>query len=692
MMRLERPKFSLSPQLAAFNPVVALKIITCLAAIFAIYYQDLQIIFSDALQNEATNQILLVLPLLAYIVYRKRKMLSAVVPVEQTDGPKVTQHFATLSGILLCTAAIIFYWYGSYTFTPLEYHILTLPIFAAGLILVLFNFGTLRQLAFPIAFLFFLIPIPEEILLGASSTLSTSSSAISFANVLGVPSTLSTVGQTPTIIITRPDNTLLGFSLDTACSGIYPLIGFIMFGVFVAFIIRDKPWKKATIFLLGIPLMYILNVLRITIVLLMGYHYGEQLALQTFHLFGGLALTVLGTVLLLTVAETVFKIQIFSRTTKTPQCGECQSPRNGIENYCHHCGRLLHYPKIKLRKTDIAKIVAILAAVSFLISIQAPVFALTQGPAQIIIQTPTGEQGNLQILPQTANYTLDFIFRDRDFENSSHQDASLIYLYTSQDPSRQNVWAGLEIAQQRSSLHGWEVCLLTWPQSHGYEPDVRQLDLKDIAILENPPIIARYFAFQYIDNNETQVVLYWYTTSTFLTNGTAEQKQVKISLIAYPTTPQEIQQTKNNLLLFASVIANYWEPTKTWTQIALTISKNGLTLTAITATLLTCIIIFNIVEAERNRRAKTRIYVKLPQEDQQIVDTVQKVEKKSPATSQNIAATLQNPDSIPLDLQSLNNKLFRAEQIGLISRRIFNKNDEPVETWKSNINGPVGSF
>jgi exosortase len=682
MMRLERPKFSLSPQLAAFNPVVALKIITCLAAIFAIYYQDLQIIFSDALQNEATNQILLVLPLLAYIVYRKRKMLSAVVPVEQTDGPKVTQHFATLSGILLCTAAIIFYWYGSYTFTPLEYHILTLPIFAAGLILVLFNFGTLRQLAFPIAFLFFLIPIPEEILLGASSTLSTSSSAISnaFANVLGVPSTLSTVGQTPTIIITRPDNTLLGFSLDTACSGIYPLIGFIMFGVFVAFIIRDKPWKKATIFLLGIPLMYILNVLRITIVLLMGYHYGEQLALQTFHLFGGLALTVLGTVLLLTVAETVFKIQIFSRTTKTPQCGECQSPR------------LLHYPKIKLRKTDIAKIVAILAAVSFLISIQAPVFALTQGPAQIIIQTPTGEQGNLQILPQTANYTLDFIFRDRDFENSSHQDASLIYLYTSQDPSRQNVWAGLEIAQQRSSLHGWEVCLLTWPQSHGYEPDVRQLDLKDIAILENPPIIARYFAFQYIDNNETQVVLYWYTTSTFLTNGTAEQKQVKISLIAYPTTPQEIQQTKNNLLLFASVIANYWEPTKTWTQIALTISKNGLTLTAITATLLTCIIIFNIVEAERNRRAKTRIYVKLPQEDQQIVDTVQKVEKKSPATSQNIAATLQNPDSIPLDLQSLNNKLFRAEQIGLISRRIFNKNDEPVETWKSNINGPVGSF
>jgi exosortase len=673
--------------MAGISPAVALKVITCLAAIFAIYYQDLQIIFSDALQNEATNQILLVLPLLAYVIYRKRKMLSAVVPAEKTDRLKITQHFATLSGILLCTAAIIFYWYGSYTFTPLQYHILTLPIFTAGLVLLLFNFQTLRQVAFPIAFLFFLIPIPEEILLGASSILSISSSVISsvIANVLGVPSTLSTVGQTPTIIITRPDNTLLGFSLDTACSGIYPLIGFIMFGVFVAFIIRDKPWKKATIFLLGIPLMYILNVLRITIVLLMGYHYGEQLALQTFHLFGGLALTVLGTVLLLTVAETVFKIQIFSRTTKTPPCSECQPPRNAIQNYCHHCGRLLHYPKIKLKITDLIKIVAILAAVAFLISIQAPVFALTQGPAQITIQTPTGEQGNTQILPTMSNYTLDFIFRDREFENSSYQDASLVYLYTSQDPSRQNVWVGLEIAQQRSSLHGWEVCLLTWPQSQGRQPDVRQLDLKDLTILENPPIIARYFAFQYLDNNETQVVLYWCTTTTFLTNNTAQQKQVKISLIAYPTSPQEIEQTKNHLLLFASAIANYWEPTKTWTQIALTISKNGLTLTAISATLLTSIIIFNIAEAERNKRAKTRIYTKLPRADQQIVDTVCNIEKKSPATTQNIHTTIQNANSMSLNLEYLHDKLARLEQIGLVSRGVFSNDDEPVQVWKSNI-------
>ncbi len=48
----------------------------------------------------------------------------------------------------------------------------------------------------------------------------------------------------PTIIVTRPDKSILGFSLDTACSGVYPLIAFVMFAFFTAYIIRKKPWKK----------------------------------------------------------------------------------------------------------------------------------------------------------------------------------------------------------------------------------------------------------------------------------------------------------------------------------------------------------------------------------------------------------------------------------------------------------------
>lgn len=82
---------------------------------------------------------------------------------------------------------------------------------------------------------------------------------------------------------------------------------------------------------------------------------------------------------------------------------------------------------------------------------------------------------------------------------------------------------------------------------------VKQLDLKDIQIQQNPSIIARYFAFQWVKTNQTEVVPYWYETSRFLTNDTAQQKLVKISLITYPETPQNITEAEN-LLPFATAI------------------------------------------------------------------------------------------------------------------------------------------
>ena len=310
---------------------------------------------------------------------------------------------------------------------------------------------------------------------------------------------------------------------------------------------------------------------------------------------------------------------------------------------------------------------------------------MTQGPAKLIIQTLTGEQGNPQILPQIEGYNLSFVFRDKDFENASHQDASLIYLYNPQDTPKENVWTGIEVAQTRSSLHRWEVCEIIWPVSHGYEPNVVQLDLRDVQMLENPPILARYFAFQYKSSNQTQVVLYWFETSALMINDTLEQKQVKISLISYPRSPQEIEQTENNLMNFATAIAGHWQPTKTWTQIALIISKNGLALSITSATLTACMILLSALDVVKRRKTITRTYTKLPDEDRQIVDSVRKTEKKSIATTQKIAATY---STTPTDLKTLNERLNRAEEAGLIRHQIISKCDEPMQTWKSNIKTP----
>ena len=201
------------------NLLLAAKAATIAVAVIILYLQDLAIVFNDALNNEATSYILVVPILLVYLMYRKRKMLRAVMPTKPENQPRNTRHIPPLAGILLCIIAVILYWYGSYTFTPLEYHILTLPVFTAGLTLILFNTQTLRQALFPIGFLAFLTPPPSEILYGLGSTLSVISSEASTAivNLFGIPATLTGEFGSPTIIVTRPDNTTMSFAVDIAC-------------------------------------------------------------------------------------------------------------------------------------------------------------------------------------------------------------------------------------------------------------------------------------------------------------------------------------------------------------------------------------------------------------------------------------------------------------------------------------------
>lgn len=320
-----------------------------------------------------------------------------------------------------------------------------------------------------------------------------------------------------------------------------------------------------------------------------------------------------------------------------------------------------------------------------LLSIQAPVFALTQGPAEIILHTPTGEQATTQVLPQIQGYTFKFVYRDWNFEQRAKQDASLVFAYTPNNKTKEPIWITLEIASTRSSIHGWEFCLITWPQTHGYQPKVEQLGLRDIQILENPPIIARYFAFQYTKTNQTQVVLYWYERSTFQTNTTSQQKHVKISVISYLNYPEEIPEVEDQLATIATAIAQYWQPIKTWTQIAILISQNGDTLIAITTGMLFVVVAILVLEKRKERKLDANAYQKLSKPVKQIINIIHKTEKTTKPTLNNIAITYRNTMRRPIDKEKLLRTLTELEKTGIIKSEITSKEDEPTKVWKTDM-------
>lgn len=671
---------------------VATKFLVIAIAAVAFYFQDLTLVFANALSDESTYHILAIPFLFGYLLYRKRAMVSASFASESPSRAFFQKYFSQLIGLLLCATAVLVYWFGSYTFTPVEYHMATLPVFFAGLVLVLFNFQTLKQLVFPIVFLLFLVPPPSDILYSVGATLSDLSAHASnaLANAFGLASSITAQYGSPIINLIRPDHSVMTFSVNIECSGVYSLIGFTIFAVFIAYITRGKLWSKLAILILGIPLILALNIIRITTILGIGYNFGDQLALQVFHAIGATVLMFIGTLILLAGTEK------FAKKPKPSQsCPTC-SPKTvtpSKDNSCPNCGKLLKYPKTKLTRSDLTKIAGIIILIIILLSIQAPVFALTAGPAEVLIQTPSGLQPNTQILPlpQVQGYNLSYVYRDTNFEQVSGEDASLVYAYGSTNMTKPTVWVALELASTTGPLHRWETCLINYPISQGLQPEVTQLDLTDVQTQANPPIVGRYFAFQYRNTNQTQVVLYWYETATFSVDNKTQQKQVKLSLVVYPQSADNVTYDENLLLPIAQDINNYWQPIKTWTTVALTISQNGSILSEATIALLVAIAVYEVFLNRRDKASLLTLFNKLPKQNQLLIRAVANAQKIDHPTVGGIGEELRKLSNSPVDIQWVREKLGEAENSGLISETIANRNDEPCIKWNNQtpIQNPV---
>jgi exosortase/archaeosortase family protein len=253
--------------------ILGLKIATLIVAVVLVFHQDLVTVAVDAVQNESMSYVLVIPFLLAYLLYRKRKMLRTVMPLESQAQPRVIRYRAIIVGVLLASTGMLLYWYGSST----GYHMLTLPVFAAGLTLILFNTQTLKESAFPLAFLVFLMP-PSGILgrIGPAFSSASSEASYAFIRAVGVPSTLTSQLGNPVIQVTRSGGEALGFTVGVSSSGLYSLLGFLVFAVFIGYAIRDRLWKKLLLFPVGFLIIYVLSLSRIAAILLTGYNFGRE--------------------------------------------------------------------------------------------------------------------------------------------------------------------------------------------------------------------------------------------------------------------------------------------------------------------------------------------------------------------------------------------------------------------------------
>ena len=192
---------------------------------------------------------------------------------------------------------------------------LGLPFFSAGMIALLYGTRRLWALRWAVAFLFLAWPDPYVTVLAAAIGTSTDVALAAVGATLQVMPVAQPLGNA-TFLVTH-GNDQFSLAVGSACSGINSLVGFGIIGaafntVLTGGIVRRILWLAAGLLVVGQ-----LNVLRIDLIFLAGWAFGEPFAIDVLHPFAGIVVFGIGALAMLSLAP-FFGLRIPEPPVKDP--------------------------------------------------------------------------------------------------------------------------------------------------------------------------------------------------------------------------------------------------------------------------------------------------------------------------------------------------------------------------------------
>ncbi len=656
--------------------------------VLILYWQDLSILVNEAFQNEATNHIILVPFLACFLIYSKKELSRASIGVEKLKRKGCLISLGEIAGIAVCLSAFLLYWYGSYTFYPLEFHVASLILFLMGITLTLFNVKTLMTLVFPFLFLIFLAPPPSIITYNAGGIVGylNAQNSCALLKALEVPVTLSSAYGPPTIVLST-SSASIQFTVDQACSGIYSLIAFAMFAAFLVLVVQGSTTRKIALVPIGFLMLPIINITRISLIVFIAYRIGENVAMTIFHTFSGWLVLSSGILILLFIAEKLLHLKIYVTPFVTKTCDACKDASQNDNIFCPNCGKFLGSRQARINKKFWIKLTGLLIITTVIaLSIQAPAFVSAQG----LTLTSADPAASIDAFPQTSDYQLHFLYRDTNYEKISDTDASLTYAYFPQNASAPVIFVLVGVGSSITNLHNWESCLISWRTSNGLAPLVNELDSRTVQIMGNPPIIAQYLVFTYPSNyalgssiaNYTQVTLYWYQTALFKTGLTIQPKYVRISLLILTKNSDDSPKLEQTLLSMSQVITAYWEPLKKQTLISIGVPTIQVLLTL---TIVTALVIQTTQYASERRRklANLQLFERYasPSEKRlyQLIRDLRQKTKETTTSNIEVEFEKNAKTTKPEEFHEIMESLI---QQGIIQADVINTRNQPRLVWK----------
>ncbi len=181
-------------------------------------------------------------------------------------------------GVLLLAAALVLYLIALF---QRAYFVAALGMIAlfAGIIWYLWGGQALKRLAFPLAFLIFMVPLP--FIEGGSLPLSLITGQISTTLMQAVGMDITVSGAS----VTLPNANLV---VGAQCSGLRSIVALFTLVAVFAYIVHGPWYSKLILFLMAIPIAILGNIFRVSTLLWVADRWGVQVGFTYYHDYSGI--------------------------------------------------------------------------------------------------------------------------------------------------------------------------------------------------------------------------------------------------------------------------------------------------------------------------------------------------------------------------------------------------------------------
>jgi exosortase/archaeosortase family protein len=269
------------------GPVPAgLRLATAIVAVALAYRFSLATLATDWRYDTPLADLVLVPPIAAALLFAALRRHRFVVFLRLGRFDYVLA--GALGGIALALVAAGPTLWSKY-FWAMRIDLLTLPLFAAAIVVLLFGSRALIPLGFPLLFLALAWPLPYDALLEhalSSFTQSTAWAVERLASVTHVATAV--IGSDNSRYVVAHGSDSIVVSVASACSGVNGLVGFGVVGIAALWLVRGRLVRRFAWLVFGAALVWALNVARIVVVLLTARRLGEHAAFDLLHPVAGI--------------------------------------------------------------------------------------------------------------------------------------------------------------------------------------------------------------------------------------------------------------------------------------------------------------------------------------------------------------------------------------------------------------------